>query len=167
MVEKINKLFESFLNKESLFAEKKVLQATYTPDTIIHRDQEITNLANILAPSLRLEKPSNVFLYGKTGTGKTLIAKYTTQEIQKVAKQRDIPIDVIYLNCKLSRVADTEYRLIAQLARELGKEIPPTGLPTDEVYKIFYNAIDDKQRVLILILDEIDQLVRKAGDEII
>ena len=167
MVEKINKLFESFLSKESLFAEKKVLQATYTPDTIIHRDQEITNLANILAPSLRLEKPSNVFLYGKTGTGKTLIAKYTTQEIQKVAKQRDIPIDVIYLNCKLSRVADTEYRLIAQLARELGKEIPPTGLPTDEVYKIFYNAIDDKQRVLILILDEIDQLVKKAGDEII
>ncbi len=167
MAEKINKLFESFLNKDSLFTEKKVLQATYTPDTILHRDQEITNLANILAPSLRLEKPSNVFLYGKTGTGKTLIAQYTTQEIQKVAKQRDIPIDVIYLNCKLSRVADTEYRLIAQLARELGKEIPPTGLPTDEVYKIFYQAIDDKQRVLILILDEIDQLVRKAGDEII
>lgn len=164
---KINKLFETFLNKESLFKEKKVLQATYTPETILHRDQEITHVANILAPALRLEKPSNVFLYGKTGTGKTLVAQYTAQQMENVAKQRDIPLNVIYLNCKLSRIADTEYRLVAQLAREFGKEIPPTGLPTDEVYKIFYQAIDNQPRILLLILDEVDQLVKKAGDEII
>ena len=42
---------------------------------------EINQIANILAPCLRLEKPSNLFIYGKTGTGKTVSVKYTTNQI--------------------------------------------------------------------------------------
>jgi archaeal cell division control protein 6 len=163
----IKEIFENFLEKESLFSEKNVLQASYTPDALLHRDDEIKQLAKILAPALRMEKPSNVFLYGKTGTGKTVTAQYTTQEIMKIAEQRTIPIEVVYVNCKLSRVADTEYRVIAQLAREFGKKIPPTGLPTDEVYRIFFEVVDEKRQLIILILDEIDQLIKKVGDEII
>lgn len=167
MAKDLNKLFVDFMNTTSFFTNKKVLQSSYTPETVLHRDDEITQIANILAPSLRLDRPSNIFLYGKTGTGKTLTAKYTTEQIMKVAKEKDIPLKVIYLNCKLSRVADTEYRLVAQLAREFGRDIPPTGLPTDEVYKIFFSAIEEEKSLLILILDEIDQLIKKAGDEII
>ncbi len=166
-VKELDKLFENYLDKKPLFEEKVVLQSSYTPDLIEHRDQEISQIANILAPCLRLEKPSNLFLYGKTGTGKTLTVKYTTSKILKVAKEKGLPVKVIYLNCKLSRIADTEYRLMAQLAREFGKAIPPTGLPTDEVYKVFFKAVDEEKMVVILILDEIDQLVKKAGDEII
>lgn len=164
---KVNMIFEKYLSQESLFQEKKVLQASYTPDQLYYRDEETNQLAKILAPALRMEKPSNVFLYGKTGTGKTATALYTTGKIKKISEQKKIPIKVVYVNCKLSRIADTEYRVIAQLARELGKDIPPTGLPTDEVYKIFFKAIDDEAQLIILILDEIDQLVKKVGDEII
>ena len=159
-------IFEKFLNQESLFQDKKVLQSSYTPEALLHRDEEINQLAKILAPALRMERPSNVFLYGKTGTGKTVTATFTTSEIKKVAEQKNIPLKVVYINCKLSRIADTEYRVIAQLARELEKEIPATGLPTDEVYKIFFSAVDAKEQLIILILDEIDQLVKKVGDEI-
>jgi len=168
MIEKgITGLFENFLNKESLFKEKKVLQSSYTPSEITHRDEQIKQLANILAPALRTDKPSNVFLYGKTGTGKTLTAKYTTAQISKVAEERDIPITILYLNCKLNKVADTEYRLIAQMCRDLGRDIPATGLPTEEIYRIFYAILEQKHQVIIIILDEIDQLVKKAGDGII
>lgn len=159
--------FETFLTQENLFKKKEVLQSSYTPDSVVHRDNEISQIAHILAPALRLEKPSNLFLYGKTGTGKTLSIKYTTDQMQYVARQKNIPLTVLYVNCKLSRVADTEYRLIAQLARDLGKAIPPTGLPTDEVYKSFYTALEKEKRVVLLVLDEIDQLVRKAGDAIL
>ncbi len=163
----LSKIFENFLQKESLFQDKKVLQASYTPDALLHRDEEMKQLAKILAPVLRMEKPSNVFLYGKTGTGKTVTAQYTTGEIIHLSLEKNIPIKVVYVNCKLSRVADTEYRVIAQLAREFGKEIPATGLPTDEVYKLFFHAIDGEKQLIILILDEIDQLIKKVGDEII
>ena len=64
--------FNNFLSKESLFRDKKVLQASYTPETIKHREDQIKTIANILAPTLKLDKPSNLFIYGKTGSGKTL-----------------------------------------------------------------------------------------------
>lgn len=163
----LNGFFEDFLKRDSLFLDKKALQSNYTPELISHRDDQINQIADVLAPCLKMERPSNLFIYGKTGTGKTLSVKYTTNEIMKVAKKNKVPLQVIYLNCKLKRIADTEYRLIAQLARELKKEIPPTGLPTDEVYKIFFSALDKEKKNLILILDELDQLVKKTGDEIL
>jgi len=165
--ETLNNFFEDYLHKESLFSNKQALQSTYTPETIPHRDSEINQVANILAPSLKLEKPSNLFIYGKTGTGKTLTIKHITNNLSKLAKEKNIALKSIYVNCKLKKVADTEYRLIAQLIRELGHEIASTGLPTDEVYKSFFNAVDNKKQLILLTLDEIDQLVKKTGDEIL
>ena len=167
MQRKMTTFFEKFLIRESLFLNKRVLQANYTPSKILHRDEEINQIANVLAPALRMEKPSNLFIYGKTGTGKTVSVKYTVNSIIEVANKNNISLKSIYVNCKLKKVADTEYRLIAQLAKEFGKAIPATGLPTDEVYKIFFDALDSKEQIVLLILDEIDQLAKKAGDAIL
>lgn len=159
--------FEKYLEKKPIFKDKSALQSNFAPSQIFHRDEQIHQLANILAPVLRREKPSNVFIYGKTGTGKTLTVRYTTQQLLEIAKQKNLPVKVIYLNCKLKKLADTEYRIIAQLLREYGKNIPPTGLPTDEVYHLFFSTLDKDKHVLLLILDEIDQLVGKTGDELL
>lgn len=163
----LSNLFESFINKKPIFEDKKVLQSNYTPDFVAHRDEQISQITKILGPVLRKERPSNIFIYGKTGTGKTLTTNYTTQQLAKFAEEKQIPLKVLYLNCKLKRVADTEYRLIAQLTREFGKEIPATGLPTDEIYKEFFRTIEEQNKNIIIILDEVDQLVKKAGDEIL
>ena len=85
----------------------------------------------------------------------------------EIAKRENIPLTILYINCKLKRSTDTEYRLIAQLATELGKTIPPTGLPTEEVYKAFIRALNKQQQNYIFVLDEIDQLVNKAGDNVL
>ncbi len=57
--------------------------------------------------------------------------------------------------------------MIAELARLFGKVVPATGLPTEEVYKLFVKALDDEKQIVVITLDEIDQLVHKAGDEIL
>jgi cell division control protein 6 len=160
----LSNFFEEYIKKDSLFIDKAVLQSAYSPEDIPHREEQIKQIANILAPALRNERTSNLFIYGKTGTGKTVSVKHTTQKLEEVARQNNIKLKTVYVNCKLSKVADTEYRLIAQLIREFGKEIPPTGLPTGEVYQIFYKTIDAHKQLVILILDEIDQLVNKASD---
>jgi cell division control protein 6 len=164
----INSFFQEYITKESIFENKKVLQVGYTPENIPHRDEQIKEVAGMLAPVLKGEKPSNIFIYGKTGTGKTLSVLHVINNLTKIANEKKLPISVAYINCKLKRVADTEYRLIATLAREFGKEeIPTTGLPTDEIYRIFIKHIDKTSSSIILVLDEIDQLVKKAGDEIL
>ena len=69
-----------------------------------------------------------------------------------------------YLNCKLKKVADTEYRIIAELINKLGGQVSATGLPTDYVYKKFVEMVDSEKQVIILVLDEIDQAVEKISD---
>jgi len=160
--------FEKYIDENLIFKNKKALQSSYTPETIIHRDSQINEIASILAPALKEDKPSNLFVYGKTGTGKTLTVKHITHNMFNLAQDRNIPLKIIYLNCKMKRIADTEYRLIAQLIKEMGEEVPYTGLPTDEVYNIFFRILKKTpEKQIILILDEIDELINKAGDEVI
>ena len=163
----LTKFFNEYLKNESFFINKKFFQGSYLPETIHHRDEQINLIAKILAPILKSEKPSNLFIYGKTGTGKTMSMKYIIKTLENTSIENKIPLKMVYLNCKLKRVADTEYRLIAQLAREFNKEIPSTGLPTDEVYKIFFSAIEKENKPILIVLDEIDQLVKKTGDGVL
>ena len=138
----LSNFLNDYLKREPLFKDKFSLQSNYTPDNIPHREEQIEELARILAPSLRMHKPSNVFIYGKTGTGKTCVGQYVVNEIYETCKKNNLDVNIYYLNCKMKKVADTEYRLIAELSRGFGAVVPATGLPTEEVYKIFINTIE-------------------------
>ncbi|MEM5812283.1 MAG: orc1/cdc6 family replication initiation protein, partial [Candidatus Aenigmatarchaeota archaeon] len=133
-------------------------------DNIPHRNEQINQLAHILAPALRNEKPSNVFIYGKTGVGKTLVTEKVIKDLEEAAGQTG-NLKIIYLNCKMRKVTDTEYRLLAQLIEFFGEKVPYTGLPTSELYNRFFKILDSSQKNLILVLDEIDFLVDKIGSE--
>lgn len=167
MKEGLDNFFEQFLDTKPIFHDKKVFQPNFMPLEFSHRDEQISQIANILAPCLRNDKPSNLFIYGKTGTGKTISVSYVAASLDKVAKQKNLPLSLISVNCKLRRVADTEYRLIAELCRHLDYEVPATGLPTNEIYASFVKALESKSMTVVLILDEIDHLVAKIGSDIL
>jgi len=156
-------IFDSAVNN-SLFENKGVLQVRYTPDSIPHRDSQIKSIAGILASSLRGERPSNLFVYGKTGTGKTLSVQYVQDELLKKAEELDVEMRFEYLNCKLKKVADTEYRILAALIKKLGGHVPATGLPTDQVWSKFIELVDSKKQLIVFIFDEIDQAIKKISD---
>ncbi len=165
MKSELDKIFENF-DDNRIFKDKSILQTNYRPEEIPHRGDQINQVASILAPALRGEKTSNLFLYGKTGTGKTLSILYVRDELIKRAKKdTDFNLRIEYLNCKMKKVSDTEYRILAELIKKLGGEVPSTGLPTETVYNKFIDIIDKEKQFIILILDEIDQAVKKiSGD---
>ena len=160
----IDKIFDS-IGQRTLFKDKTVLQSNYSPEDIPYRDKQIDLVASILAPALIGQKTSNLFIYGKTGTGKTLTIQFVQNELLKRAKDSEHPMRIEYINCKLKKVADTEYRLLAELIKKMGGDIPPTGLPTDQVYNKFLTVINNSNhKLIIIILDEIDQLVKKISE---
>lgn len=164
---KVGAIFDSFV-ENNIFKDKSILQTSYTPDTIPHRDEQIEAVASILAPALRGERVSNLFLYGKTGTGKTLSVQHVIQELTKRVKSMGGDnLRTVYINCKLKKVADTEYRILAEIIKHLGDSVPATGLPTDAVYSKFIDLIDDKKQLILIVLDEIDQAVKKISDSFI
>lgn len=163
----LDNFFDEFISSKPIFKDKSVLQSNYNPEKIQHREEYIKDIAKILAPALRNERPSNLFIYGKTGTGKSLCVNHVLVKMKNIAIAREIPLNIITINCKLKKVADTEYRIILEIIKQLGKEMPSTGVSTNELYKELYNLIDNEKQTLILVLDEIDTLIKKAGDEIL
>jgi len=163
MVGELDKIFDSFSQK-NLFKNKAVLQSQYTPENIPHREKQIEQVATILAPALRGERPSNLFIYGQTGTGKTLSALYVKDEMLKRARRENVPLKIEYINCKYKKVSDTEYRILAEIIKKLGGSVPATGLPTGQVYNKFLELVESEKQLVIIILDEIDQAVNKISD---
>ena len=161
----LDKIFKSF-DEKRIFHDKAILQSNYIPNEIPHRSEQIKQVASILAPVLRGERTSNVFLYGKTGTGKTLSILYVRDELlRRVKKDSDFKLRIEYLNCKLKKVSDTEYRILAELIKKFGENVPNTGLPTETVYNKFLEIIDSEKQFLVLILDEVDQAVKKISSD--
>lgn len=161
----LNKIFDNF-GKEGLFKNKIILQSDYNPEEILYRDEQIQQIASILAPVLKGQKPSNLFLYGKTGTGKTLSIKFVKEELLKRSSSNpDFKLKIEYLNCKLKKIADTEYRILAELIKKLGGDVPTTGLPTQAVYNKLIEMIESEKQLFVLILDEIDQTVKKISSD--
>ena len=161
----LDKIFASF-DDNRIFKDKSLLQSNYRPEEIPHREEQIKQVASILAPVLRGERTSNLFLYGKTGTGKTLSILYVKDELLKRAK-KDLGFNlrIEYLNCKLKKVSDTEYRILAEMIKKLGGQVPNTGLPTETVYSKFIDMIDKEKQFLVFVLDEIDQAVKKISSD--
>ncbi len=292
-------LFDDLLSGEPIFENKEVLRPSYTPHELPHRSDQINKMATILVAALRGETPSNILIYGKTGTGKTASAKFVSKELESTSQKYSVPCDVEYINCE---VTDTQYRVLAQLAnkfieknesrideqvaslegvleaideyeaetependadeaqstddpfdyldaapqtsadsatgssgskidrpdrtggdsppetegyrssaasdddpaertaadaddgtnapahplastpfdsrsaveeriealeddKESFEEVPMTGWPTDRVYSVFFDAVDYDERVVVIMLDEIDKLVEKSGDD--
>src|SRR6056297_4101821 len=108
-------LFDDLLDSEPIFENKEVLRPSYTPHELPHRKEQINKMATILVAALRGETPSNILIYGKTGTGKTASAKFVSKELESTSQKYDVPCEVEYINCE---VTDTQYRVLAQLANK-------------------------------------------------
>ncbi len=130
------------------------------------RDDQTKAVAQILAPILRGSKPSNLLLYGKTGTGKTAVTNYVLSRLKAEANASDLVL--AYVN---TRLADGEYRTLADFAKFLDlakeKQIPLTGLAIGEVIARISENIKSNKKKVVLVLDEIDYLVRLFGDDIL
>ncbi|HZD43675.1 MAG TPA: ORC1-type DNA replication protein [Methanomicrobiales archaeon] len=166
-------LFQKYLTNKSIFKNREVLRHSYRPNILPHRQPQIGSVASILAPALKGETPSNILIYGKTGTGKTAVVRYVGAELEKASGEMGTICRVVHLNCE---VIDTQYRVLAQIAKcveecDTGPSdrtrvtIPMTGWPTDQVYAELKNELETSLGVLVIILDEIDKLVQKSGDE--
>lgn len=157
-------IFDKFLSGAQIFGNRDVLRHDYIPDTLPHRDEHIQRLGAILAPALTGSKISNVFVYGKTGTGKTIVAKFVLDRLERKAKEVGAPVRICYVNCHL---AGTNYRVLAELCRSAGLDVPFTGLAVGELLERFKNGLTAGKAAVLVVLDEIDALIKGRDDSLL
>ena len=157
----LDDVFEKFVNGAKLFKDREVLRHDYLPEKLPHREEQIKLLGETVAPVLRDARCSNIFIYGTTGTGKTAVTKYVLSHLEVKAKEHGAPVKFCYVNC---RMTGSEYRVFANLSQSIGLAIPFTGLSVGEVFDRFRNGLDNSRTIFIVVLDEIDALIKERGD---
>jgi len=160
-------IFQPYLATKTLFRmDREILRPSYIPERLPHREAYIGQLAQILVPALKGERPSNVLMFGKTGTGKTAVVKYIENEFKKADAAR--VVHYLYMNCE---IVDTPYGVLQGIGNKFiesfNQRIPFTGLSTDRVYSLLVEKLDEEKRIVVIVLDEIDKIVTKNGDDIL
>ena len=145
---------------------REILRDSYIPARLPHREYQIRQVAEVLAPALKGETPSNLLIYGKIGTGKTAVVAQVRVDIQRrpeIAKR----VRFVGINCGN---IDTAYSLLQTIGNDLTQKESdriPTGWSLDRVQDAMRKLMDSQGGTLLLILDEIDRLVARSGDSVL
>ena len=149
--------FAGLFKESKIFTNREVLSPHYLPEHLLFRDKQIDDIVKALTPSLKGERGRNIFIYGKTGTGKTSCMKHVIEEVRKlpVVKAR-----ISYINC---RIYNSRYRVLSKIVSDHLPFLAKRGYGLVEIYEKIINWIEEDGTVLIVALDEID-IVKDLDD---
>jgi cell division control protein 6 len=166
----LDSIFQKATAGQTLVKDRKTLTIDYVPEKLPFRDDEARTIAQALSVVLKGARPSNLLLFGKPGTGKTAVIKNVTERLSKKASELDIEVTMPFINAK---TANTAYKVLYEIAETMGinkeeKKVYFTGLSMGEATDRILDFIRKKKGLhVILIIDEIDSLVDKNGDDIL
>ncbi|WP_336344234.1 Cdc6/Cdc18 family protein [Halalkalicoccus ordinarius] len=157
---------ELFIRDDPIFVNKELLEINHLPDEgrIVGRDEEIKLLANAVNPAIFGQSPSNILIYGKTGTGKSLCAKHVSQRLIDAASSEGVTAAFAYVDCAQDTTETQAVQTIASSFNdaETDVNVPDKGISTATYYKRLWRILDERYDVVLIILDEIDKLADDA-----
>ena len=161
-------LLDSILQSsgELFRGSREVLRDSYVPNRLPHREQQIRAVAEVLAPALRGEVPSNLLIYGKIGTGKTAVVAQVRQDM---LRRTELASHIAFISLNCGNI-DTPYSLLQTIGNTFAKSESdriPTGWSLDRVQAAMRRLMDSKGGTILLVLDEIDRLVARSGDSVL
>ena len=173
----VEKLLDKVDHGRLLIKNSNILRHDYIPDKILHRDGQQELVTQSLIPLYQKSIPPNLLVYGKPGTGKTLVVKKVLKQIQNRVDKNTYRIKIVFTNAKDQ---SNLYNVLVDLGRQLGLKskkttddklwLPSTGLSISEVFNRILYTIEKNKINTVFVIDEIDhlaKLVDKTGKDIL
>ena len=167
----IDNIFDNAIYSKGLIKNRKTLSIDYVPEKLSFREYETSTIAQSLSVILRGGRPSNLLIFGKPGTGKTAVIKNVIEHLPRKANNSDIMLTVPLINAKN---ANTSYKILYEIAELMGinreekkSQVHFTGLSMGEATDRILDFIKRRNLNVVLIIDEIDSLVDKNGDDLL
>ena len=154
----------------SLIKNRSLLEPNEIVDEerIVGRDSQLTDITQHLRVAISNERPPNLFLYGPSGTGKSLIINAVCSNILELCESRDIRFGVIQMNCQnVGTLGSAVYELSRKVANDVGAtvEVPEHGIPNKKKWRELYRLINEHYDTVVFILDELDMLIGRRDKE--
>ncbi|MCL4389518.1 MAG: AAA family ATPase [Candidatus Marsarchaeota archaeon] len=140
------------LGESKIFLNREVLSPHYTPKKLVFREREINSIERAVAPALKGERGRNLFVYGKTGTGKTSCVNYVIEEIKNIPNTK---VKISYINC---RMYNSRFKILARITADHLPTYAKRGYGAVDLYERLRSWIEEDSKIFILALDEIDMV---------
>ena len=139
------------------------LDFDYIPEAMVGRESIQQTLAGKFHSIAHPNGSANVVITGPVGSGKTLLARTFCRDIEHHLRNKR-PLRSVHINC---RNATTNVRVAQRIVQSLDPGHPDRGLSMGELLSSLRKLLRNNGRHLIIVLDEVDHLLRKSGNDLI
>lgn len=169
---------EDIFQVGNIFSNRELVRVGHVPelDRVVGRDEEVREIGAALGPAIHGGPPETTIIYGKTGTGKSLVSRCVTREARKRAAENAVDLEHAYVDC-------SDYQTEAKASREMARQlfdnivddlddhvreetsIPRIGISAADYRDITWELLEETDAdAFVVILDEIDKL---SDDELL
>ena len=159
----MSNIIEDELMSSTVIKNPNALDFDFVPEELIHRDDQLKFLAQMFKPLLS-NVSQNVVIKGPVGTGKTLMAKKFCNSLSNLARKQGKTIEYVHINC---RKRTTDAMTLLGILSFFDPRFPDRGFSVEEMLQVLRRQLQRKNAQLILVLDEVDALLKKSGSNLI
>lgn len=149
---------------KSVFKDQRTLSFDYVPQKLVHREAQMKRLVMLYRPVVDSNIAQNVVLTGSVGTGKTATAKRFCMDLKDFAEKNQKAVDWVLVNC---RQRNSESSAVLHVVNHFQPNFPDRGFSITEMLRILRKDLEKRKVHLVIVLDEADMLLKKAGSDII
>ncbi len=166
----IEEMLLEFDEQDGLIRDRSLLDPNHIveEDRIVGRDKQLQEVTKMLRVAIGNNRPPNLFLYGPSGTGKSLITKAVCNNISRICESREIRFGAIDVNCQgLDTLGVAVYELVRCAAEEadVSIDVPKHGVATKEKWDELFRIVNENFDAVVFVLDELDMLVGRRDKQ--
>src|SRR3989449_7395066 len=154
----------SFRTGPSVFKDRAKVSFDYVPEKLPHRESQLQRMFSIFRPVGDSGIAANAFLYGSVGTGKTHSAKRFCEDFRVYANKQGRGLDHVHVNCRQKMGDDA---VLLHILKHFDARFPDRGFSIPEKLASLRKWLEKQQVHLVIILDEVDVLLKKSGSELV
>jgi cell division control protein 6 len=149
---------------KSVFKDQRTLSFDYVPQRLVHREAQMKKLIMLYRPVVESNLSQNAVLTGSVGTGKTATAKRFCTDLKDFAEKQQKAVDWVLVNC---RQRNSESSAVLHVVNHFQPNFPDRGFSITEMLRILRKDLEKRKVHLVIVLDEADMILKKAGPDII